>query len=77
MSVCLRHNVTLCALVLDGNSDISQEAERRITEELETRSMMPEVNSTMENCPVCLWLWRDLWVRVEFLGAMPLCLYVL
>ncbi|CAM9300286.1 unnamed protein product, partial [Scytosiphon promiscuus] len=42
LSVCLHHNVTLCALVLDGNPDIGHEAERRITEELETRSMMPE-----------------------------------
>ncbi|CAM9982817.1 unnamed protein product, partial [Hapterophycus canaliculatus] len=42
LSVCLNHNVTLCALVLDGNPDIGQEAESRITEELETRSMVPE-----------------------------------
>lgn len=43
LSVCLQHNATLCALVLDGNSDIGRDAERRITEELETRSVMPEV----------------------------------
>lgn len=45
LSVCLQHNATLCALVLDGNPDIGQEAERRITVELEARSMMPEVNT--------------------------------
>lgn len=43
LSVCLQHNATLCALVLDGNPEIGRDAERRITEELETRSMMPEV----------------------------------
>lgn len=43
LSVCLQHNATLCALVLDGNPEVGHGAERRITEELETRSMMPEV----------------------------------
>ncbi|CAM9172725.1 unnamed protein product, partial [Ectocarpus sp. 6 AP-2014] len=42
LSVCLQHNATLCALVLDGNPEVGHRAERRITEELETRSMMPE-----------------------------------
>ncbi|CAM9361056.1 unnamed protein product, partial [Ectocarpus sp. 12 AP-2014] len=42
LSVCLQHNATLCALVLDGNPEVGHGAERRITEELETRSMMPE-----------------------------------
>lgn len=43
LSVCLQHNATLCALVLDGNPAIGPEAEERISVELETRSMMPEV----------------------------------
>ncbi|CAN0316424.1 unnamed protein product, partial [Laminaria digitata] len=42
LSVCLQHNASLCALVLDGNPDIGREAERHLTAELETRSMMPE-----------------------------------
>lgn len=49
LSVCLQHNSTLCALVLDGNTDIGRDAERRITVELETRSVMPEVRKP------CLW----------------------
>lgn len=43
LSVCLQHNATLCALVLDGNPEIGRDAERRLTDELETRSVMPEV----------------------------------
>lgn len=54
LSVCLQHNATLCALVLDGNPDIGRDAERRITEELETRSVMPEVDMLV-SCRSAAW----------------------
>lgn len=68
LSVCLQHNATLCALVLDGNTEISQEAEKRITEELETRSMMPEV---CRNIPAVLCVFCCMAVhRVWYLGLL-------
>lgn len=48
LSLCLQHNSTLCALVLDGNPAISPEAEHRIDRELETRSSMPEVSQPID-----------------------------
>lgn len=45
--MCLQHNATLCALVLDGNPGIGRDAERRLTDELETRSVMPEVKGVL------------------------------
>ncbi|CAM9336472.1 unnamed protein product, partial [Pylaiella littoralis] len=71
LSMCLQHNATLCALVLDGNKDISRAAVKRITGEMETRSTMPQ--PVLEEPEVVLTLasW-GFSAHVGFEGDLPL-----